>query len=140
MTECVSNSRPKSDVETVASWLTTFNGFAPLGKSISEPALARGSWEIAASHVAQGPADRSPARSAWDSAPQNEPSRRVRYDPPGHLLVALTHSIAPISYRTVSYTCGTGTLRACAPGVRVGLRSLRPGALSISGNFATGIS
>ena len=50
--------------------------------------------------------------------------------PPGHLPVALTppyaHGTAPISDQTVSYTCGTGTLRACVPGVRVGLRSLTP--------------
>src|SRR5262249_54013564 len=40
--------------------------------------------------------------------------------PPGHLPVALTppyaHGTAPILYQTVSYTCGTGTLRACVPG------------------------
>jgi hypothetical protein len=63
--------------------------------------------------------------------------------PPGHLPGALTppdaHCTAQISYQTVSYTCGTGTLRACVPGVRAGLRSLTPPALFRSpGNFATG--
>src|SRR6516162_5681406 len=50
--------------------------------------------------------------------------------PPGHLPVVLTppyaHGTAPISDQIVSYTCGAGTLRACVPGVRVGLRSLPP--------------
>src|SRR6516225_837361 len=88
-------------------------------------------------------------RTLWDGSfgvrcPRHFVSGYDRAVPPGHLPVALTppsaHGTSPISDQTVSYTCGTGTLRPCVPGVRVALRSLTPDALSISEKFPNRLS
>src|SRR6476660_2475710 len=53
---------------------------APSLRDISQQALARCCCEMSASVSRRDNTDRSLARSAWESVPPKEPSRRVRSD------------------------------------------------------------